>query len=127
MRTSHSPQSPAFLDACDELGLLVFTEMPGWRYIGDESWKAQALQNCREMVCQCRNHPSIFLWGARVNGSADDEAFYKRTNEAIHRLDPTRPTAGARNHRKSSCWRMFTPTTITLTVGAVPPAKPAPR
>ena len=44
----------------DELGLLVFTEMPGWRYIGDESWKAQALQNCREMVCQCRNHPSIF-------------------------------------------------------------------
>ena len=101
VRTSHSPQSPAFLDACDELGLLVFTEMPGWRYIGDESWKAQALQNCREMVCQCRNHPSIFLWGARVNGSADDEAFYKRTNEAIHRLDPTRPTAGARNHRKS--------------------------
>ena len=54
------PPSPAFLDACDELGLLVFTEMPGWRYIGDESWKAQALQNCREMVCQCRNHPSIF-------------------------------------------------------------------
>ena len=101
VRTSHSPQSPAFLDACDELGLLVFTEMPGWRYIGDESWKAQALQNCREMVCQCRNHPSIFLWGARVNNSADDEAFYKRTNEAIHRLDPTRPTAGARNHRKS--------------------------
>ena len=101
VRTSHSPQSPAFLDACDELGLLVFTEMPGWRYIGDESWKAQALQNCREMVCQCRNHPSIFLWGARVNGSGDDEAFYKRTNEAIHRLDPTRPTAGARNHRKS--------------------------
>ena len=101
VRTSHYPQSPAFLDACDELGLLVFTEMPGWRYIGDESWKAQALQNCREMVCQCRNHPSIFLWGTRVNGSGDDDAFYKRTNEAIHRLDPTRPTAGARNHRKS--------------------------
>ena len=35
VRTSHSPQSPAFLDACDELGLLVFTEMPGWRYIGE--------------------------------------------------------------------------------------------
>ena len=127
MRTSHSPQSPAFLDACDELGLLVFTEMPGWRYIGDESWKAQALQNCREMVCQCRNHPSIFLWGARVNGSADDEAFYKRTNEAIHRLDPTRPTAARGTTARASCWRMFTPTTITLTVGAVPPAKPAPR
>ena len=100
VRTSHYPQSPAFLDACDELGLLVFTEMPGWQHIGDEAWKAQALQNCREMVCQCRNHPSVFLWGARVNGSPDDEAFYKRTNEAIHRLDPTRPTAGAHIRRR---------------------------
>ena len=101
VRTCFGPPSPAFLDACDELGLLVFVEIPGWQHIGDESWKAQALQNCREMVCQCRSHPSIFLWGARVSGSADDEAFYKRTNEAIHRLDPTRPTGGARNHRKS--------------------------
>ena len=91
---------PAFLDACDELGLLVFAEMPGWQHVGDDSWKAQALQNCREMVCQCRNHPSIFLWGARVSGSVDDEAFCKRTNEAIHRLDPTRPTGGTHQRRK---------------------------
>ena len=91
---------PAFLDACDELGLLVFAEMPGWQHVGDDGWKAQALQNCREMVCQCRNHPSIFLWGARVSGSADDEAFCKRTNEAIHRLDPTRPTGGTHQRRK---------------------------
>lgn len=102
VRAPLSPQSPAFLDACDELGLLVFAEMPGYRFIGDEVWKAQALQNCREMVCQCRNHPSVFLWGARVPCSADDDAFYKRTNEAIHRLDPTRPTAGTRTTRKSS-------------------------
>ena len=95
------PPSPAFLDACDELGLLVFVEMPGWQYVGDDIWKAQALQNCREMVCQCRSHPSIFLWGVRVCGSADDESFYKRTNETVHRLDPTRPTAGTRNTRRS--------------------------
>ena len=101
VRTSHCPPSPAFLDACDELGILVFTEMPGWQYLGDEAWKAQALQNCREMVCQYRNHPSIFLWGVRVSGSADDEAFYKRTHETVHRLDPTRPTAGARGFHKS--------------------------
>ena len=101
VRTSHYPQSPAFLDACDELGLLVFVEMPGWQHIGDEAWQAQALQNCREMVCQCRNHPSVFLWGVRVNGSSDNEAFYKRTNEAVHRLDPTRPTGGVRIARKS--------------------------
>lgn len=101
VRTSHYPQSPAFLDACDELGLLVFTEMPGWQHIGGDAWKAQALQNCREMVCQCRNHPSVFLWGVRVNASADDEPFYRRTNEAVHRLDPTRPTGGARSSKKS--------------------------
>ena len=101
VRTCYAPPSPAFLDACDELGLLVFPEMPGWQHIGDEVWQAQALQNCREMVCQCRSHPSIFLWGARISGSPDNEAFYKRTNEAIHRLDPTRPTAGSRSTRKS--------------------------
>ena len=101
VRTCYAPPSPAFLDACDELGLLVFPEMPGWQHIGDEVWQAQALQNCREMVCQYRSHPSIFLWGARISGSPDNEAFYKRTNEAIHRLDPTRPTAGTRSTRKS--------------------------
>ena len=96
-----TPPSPAFLDACDELGLLVFMEMPGWQHVGDDIWKAQALQNCREMVCQCRSHPSIFLWGVRVSGSADDESFYKRTNETVRRLDPTRPTAGTRSTRRS--------------------------
>ena len=96
-----TPPSPAFLDACDELGLLVFVEMPGWQHVGDDIWKAQALQNCREMVCQCRSHPSIFLWGVRVSGSADDESFYKRTNETVRRLDPTRPTAGTRSTRRS--------------------------
>ena len=96
-----TPPSPAFLDACDELGLLVFVEMPGWQHVGDDIWKAQALQNCREMVCQGRSHPSIFLWGVRVSGSADDESFYKRTNETVRRLDPTRPTAGTRSTRRS--------------------------
>ena len=94
------PPSPAFLDACDELGLLAFVEMPGQQHIGGPAWKAQALQNCREMVCQYRNHPSVFLWGVRVPGSADDEAFYKKTNEAARRLDPTRPTAGTHRTKK---------------------------
>ena len=125
VRTSHCPPSPAFLDACDELGILVFTEMPGWQHLGDDTWKAQALQNCREMVCQYRNHPSIFLWGVRVSGSADDEAFYKRTNETVRRLDPTRPTAEPAAAGKASCWRTCTPTTITPTGAAARAARPA--
>ncbi len=94
------PPSQAFLDACDELGLLVFVEMPAWQSVGDESWQAQALQNCREMVCQCRNHPSIFLWGVRAANSPDCDDFYRRTNEVVHRLDPTRPTAGTHADHK---------------------------
>lgn len=39
VRTSHYPQSQYFMERCDEIGLLVFTEIPGWQHIGDENWK----------------------------------------------------------------------------------------
>ncbi len=102
VRTSHYPQSQAFLDACDELGLLVFTEIPGWQHIGDEGWKDVACKQVEEMVLQYRNHPSIVLWGVRINESQDDDEFYRRTNEIAHRLDPSRPTSGVRYLLKSS-------------------------
>lgn len=102
VRTSHYPQSQYFIDECDRLGLLVFTEAPGWQHIGDDAWKDQAVENVREMVLQYRNHPSIVLWGVRINESADDDALYTRTNAAAHALDPTRPTSGVRCILKSS-------------------------
>ena len=102
VRTSHYPQSQHFIDRCDELGLLVFTEIPGWQHIGGEVWKERALHAVEEMVLQYRNHPSIVLWGVRVNESADDDELYRRTNEIAHRLDPTRPTGGVRYLKKSS-------------------------
>ena len=101
VRTSHYPQSHHFLNRCDELGLLVFTEIPGWQYIGDEEWKKQAVINTEDMVLQYRNHPSIFMWGVRINESADDDDFYTKTNEVAHRLDDTRPTSGVRFIQKS--------------------------
>lgn len=100
VRTSHYPQSHYFLNRCDELGLLVFTEMPGWQHIGDEKWKAQAVENVREMVTQYRNHPSIILWGVRINESKDDEAFYAKTNALARELDPYRQTGGVRTFKK---------------------------
>ncbi len=100
VRTSHYPQSPHFIDRCDELGLLVFTEIPGWQHIGGEAWKDVAVRNVEEMVTQYRNHPSIVLWGVRINESADDDGLYMRTNEAAHRLDPTRQTGGVRNSKR---------------------------
>ena len=102
VRTSHYPQSHHFIDECDRLGLLVFTEIPGWQHIGGEAWKHQAVENTREMVRQYRNHPSIILWGVRINESRDDDALYKLTNAVAREEDPSRPTSGVRNFEKSS-------------------------
>ncbi len=101
VRTSHYPQSQAFLDRCDELGLLVFTEIPGWQHIGGEAWKEQAVRNVDDMVWQDRNHPSVILWGVRINESPDDDGFYRRTNERARALDPSRQTGGVRCFRRS--------------------------
>ncbi len=101
VRTSHYPQSQYFLDECDRRGLLVFTELPGWQHIGDGAWKDQACENVRKMVLQYRNHPSIVLWGVRINESMDDDGFYTRTNAIAHELDPSRQTSGVRYLEKS--------------------------
>lgn len=102
VRTSHYPQSRYFIDECDREGLLVFTELPGWQHIGGEEWKAQAVENVREMIMQYRNHPSIVLWGVRINESVDDDDLYRRTNAIAHELDPSRATSGVRYLEKSS-------------------------
>ncbi|MBU0936106.1 MAG: glycoside hydrolase family 2 protein, partial [Spirochaetes bacterium] len=96
VRTSHYPQSVHFLKRCDEIGLLVFEELPGWQHIGDETWKQIAIQNVQEMISRDWNHPSIIIWGVRINESADDDSFYERTNAVARQLDPTRSTGGVR-------------------------------
>jgi len=101
VRTSHYPQSRHFLDACDEMGLLVLEEIPGWQHIGDEPWKQLSIDNVRRMIRRDWNHPSIILWGVRINESKDDHDFYARTNAAAHQLDPTRQTGGIRYFQES--------------------------
>jgi beta-galactosidase len=101
VRTSHYPQSPHFLDACDEVGLLVFEEIPGWQHIGDQDWKDLSVRYVEEMIRRDWNHPSIILWGVRVNESRDDHDFYSRTNQVAHSLDDSRPTGGVRNRYDS--------------------------
>ena len=101
VRTSHYPQSPDFLDACDELGLLVFEEIPGWQHVGDEKWQEISIDNVRRMVRRDWNHPSIILWGVRINESRDNHDFYVKTNAVAHELDPTRQTGGVRYFQES--------------------------
>lgn len=101
VRTSHYPQSQHFFDRCDEIGLLVFTEIPGWQHIGDDEWKKQAVINTEEMIKQNMHHPSIILWGVRINESQDCDELYRETNKVAHKLDSSRATSGVRYLEKS--------------------------
>lgn len=96
VRTSHYPQSPHFLDRCDEIGLLVFEELPGWQFVGDAAWQRKAETALADMIRRDWNHPSIVLWGVRINESLDFHDFYTETNRLAHQLDPTRQTGGVR-------------------------------
>ena len=101
VRTSHYPQSSYFLDRCDEIGLLVFEEIPGWQHIGGDAWKDVSVDNVRRMIERDWNHPAIILWGVRINESLDDHDFYVRTNAMARSVDATRQTGGVRYLERS--------------------------
>ena len=103
VRTSHYPNSHYFIEECDKRGILVFTEIPGWQHISsDEFWRKTCINNVEEMVKEYFNHPSIIMWGVRINESQDDDKLYEQTNKVAHTLDNTRPTTGVRYLEKSS-------------------------
>ncbi len=105
VRCSHYPQSPAFLDACDELGLLVWQEVPGWGYIGDDAWKQLLVRDVRDMIVRDRNRPSIVIWGTRANESANDVELYRRTKQLAKSLDDSRPTSGSMTGGTRKNWQ----------------------
>jgi beta-galactosidase len=96
VRTSHYPQSTWFLDHCDRIGLLVFEEIPGWQHIGGKAWQKESIENVRRMIERDWNHPSIIIWGVRINESQDSHDFYVETNRLARELDTTRQTGGVR-------------------------------
>ena len=102
VRTSHYPQSEHFLNRCDEIGLLVIGEIPGWQYIGkDETWRSHFLDFVRRMILKEYNHPSVIANGVRINESPDDHELYSASNKLARELDPSRPTLGVRNFKNS--------------------------
>jgi beta-galactosidase len=94
VRCSHYPQSEAFYDAADELGLLVWEEIPGWGYFGDAAWRQAAHASVHDMIVRDRNHPSVVIWGAMPNEAGEHVAEYTRYNDLAHSLDPSRQTGG---------------------------------
>ena len=103
VRLGHYQQAPLVLDLCDELGLLVWEEVPWCRGgIGGEAYQRQAKDMLRAMIDQHRNHPSIIMWGLGNENDwpGDFEVFDKEKirglmtelNNLSHELDPSRPT-----------------------------------
>ncbi|HBG58479.1 MAG TPA: glycoside hydrolase family 2 [Porphyromonadaceae bacterium] len=68
IRAAHYPQDPAFMDACDELGMFVIVATPGWQYWNkDPEFGRLAQQNNRQMIRRDRNHPSVLVWEPILN------------------------------------------------------------
>jgi beta-galactosidase len=104
VRCSHYPQSPHFLDACDELGLMVWEETPGWHYIGDARWQDVVMQNVHDMVIRDRSRPSVIIWGTRLNETHSYPGLYARTRALARQLDGTRPSSGAMYTQETRGW-----------------------
>lgn len=89
IRLSHYPHAPAFMDACDELGLVVMDCIPGWQYFGaDPAFAELQYRNCRDMIRRDRNHPSVILWEVSLNETAMPPEFIARTHEIAHEEYP---------------------------------------
>jgi beta-galactosidase len=121
VRLAHYPQDPEIYKACDELGLLVWDELPWCRGgVGNEVWKTNAKNLLSEMITQNYNHPSIIIWslGNEMNWLPDfpdgDNAekmtvFLKELNDLSHQLDPSRKTALRKYEEGSKIVDVFSP------------------
>ena len=105
VRCSHYPQSPDFLDACDELGLLVWEEAPGWHNVSTmAAWQDAVVRDVRDMVIRDRSRPSVIIWGTRLNECKDFPGLWAATRQAARELDGTRPSSGAMAFHGDSTW-----------------------
>ena len=83
VRSSHYPPAPAFLDACDELGLLVIDAIPGWQFMGDSLFREASLRDTRVMCRRDRNHPSVVMWESSLNETVMPVRFLAALDEAV--------------------------------------------
>ncbi|GHB63654.1 beta-galactosidase [Persicitalea jodogahamensis] len=89
VRLAHYPHDDSFIEACDELGILLYEEAPTWIHIGNQLWMDRLVESTRVMIRNHRNHPSIIMWSGGINHRGPVPALHYAAKEE----DPTRPTA----------------------------------
>ncbi len=121
VRLAHYPQDPEVYKACDELGILVWDELPWCRGgVGDSVWQGNTKRLLKEMIRQNDNHPSIIMWslGNEIywlpdfpgGGNVDSlRAFLGELNDIAHKLDPSRVTAVRKFYEGSDIVDVFSP------------------
>ena len=100
LRLAHYQHAQEFYDLCDENGIVVWAEIP---YITKHmpNGRQNTLDQMRELITQCYNHPSIAVWGLSneiTAASAVDEDLlenHRLLNDLCHKMDPTRLTTMA--------------------------------
>lgn len=89
IRNAHYPQDPAFMDACDELGLFVIVNTPGWQFWNDNPEFAQLVKrDIRQMVRRDRNHPSVWLWEPILNETWYPDSFALQVRQVVEQEYP---------------------------------------
>lgn len=89
IRLSHYPHSPAFMDACDELGLVVIDAIMGWQYYGDtDAFREYCYRSATELIRRDRNRPSVLAWEVSLNETKMPIYFMEKLNEIVHQEYP---------------------------------------
>ncbi len=96
VRLSHYPQSEDFLDACDELGLLVYAELASWKSVGESKFLPAAREQFTHMIERDRHRPSVVIWG--MGNESRSRRAYVELGQLARELDGTRPVSYAENH-----------------------------
>lgn len=88
IRNAHYPQDPAFMDACDRLGLFVIVATPGWQFWGKGPFADRVYDDVRQMVRRDRNHPSVMMWEPILNETHYPKDFAKKVRDLVHEEYP---------------------------------------
>lgn len=98
VRGSHYPQDPAFMDACDQLGIFVIVCTPGWQFWNkDSAFAAHIYDDVRQMIRRDRNHPSVFAWEPVPNETSYPAAFAEKVYAVTHAEYPYKNCIAATN------------------------------